>query len=141
MLQQFLLWSGLALQFSGLDCGTLEPAFLWGMDSKEISAGYQEVEPEQVLTLQFVASTKEGRELASTIKRGLPYRILLGDDQPSYLQLAVFGMQVGGEREVTLDPDYAFGTMGAAPIVGPNTTLVLRVKILRADPLEKKGGL
>jgi FKBP-type peptidyl-prolyl cis-trans isomerase len=84
-----------------------------------------------LVTVHFIAATSAGKEIGNSERRGLPYKFVVGDAKsPKYLDVSVRGMQVGGERRVTLPPALAFGAKGAPPVVGPNATLVLTIKLL-----------
>ena len=56
--------------------------------------------------------------------------------------VGVEGMQVGGKREIVIQPEYAYGANGirnpetGTYIIPPNSTLVFEVELLSVLPLE-----
>jgi peptidylprolyl isomerase len=62
-------------------------------------------------------------------------------DQPATFQLGVGmlidgwdiglqGMRVGGERRITLQPEYAYGEQGAGDVIPPNEVLTFEIELL-----------
>ena len=92
-----------------------------------------------LVTVHYVVTTPEGRELASTQLRGLPFSFVLDERAPSYLRLAVLGMAEGGERLVRTSPSLAFGEEGLPPVVPPGASLVVRLRLLRVRPPRSAG--
>ena len=84
------------------------------------------------VTINFTASTPEGKELASSERRGLPYTFLLDDKSPGYFKL-IAGMAEGGERLVEVGPDMAHGVEGVPPLL-PGSRIVFRIKLMKVVP-------
>lgn len=91
--------------------------------------------PGDLVTFHYLASNEKGKVLADSEKRGLPYRMVLGEKiNPTYFEAGLKGMRVGGERLVRFGPGEALGREGAPPMVAPGTALVLRIRLVRCSP-------
>lgn len=149
MLEQFLLWITISARFAFIPVTIEQPWATGGFAIYELKAGTgREVRDGDLVTIHVVAATLEGKEIANSEKRGLPLRFVLGNaETPAYLDLAVRGMSLGAERRVVLPPELAFGADGEPPIIPPNATLSVRVRVVRIEkakpdiaPLHTKGG-
>ena len=75
-----------------------------------------------LVTLHFVVRTLEGKELANTRKRGMPYTVELA--QPgTFWHIAIDGLRVGGSVKLRTNTSLFFGKSGVLPIVPPDTTI------------------
>lgn len=149
MLEQFLLWISIGAQLSFMPVKVEQPWAMGGFAIYELKAGAgRAVRDGDLVTMHVIAATPEGKEIANSEKRGLPLRFVLGNaETPGYLDLAVRGMALGAERKIILPPDLAFGANGEPPIIPPNATLVVRVRVIKIErakvdlaPLHTKGG-
>ena len=85
-----------------------------------------------IVTVNFEVRVKSGKELESTIKRGLPYSFVAGDPHgPAMLSEALRGMSVGGERWFNVPPEKAFGVKGLPPVVPGGAVLYVHVWVVR----------
>lgn len=92
-----------------------------------------------VVTVNFEVRAKNGKELADTVKRGLPYSFVFGDTRgPAMWSDALRGMSAGGERWCVVAPDKAYGAGGLPPVVPPDASLYLHVWVVR---VRRGGGL
>ena len=81
-----------------------------------------------LVTVNFEVRSRSGKQLAGTLKRGLPYSFVFGDPrQPRMWQDALRGLGVGGERWCVVPPERAFGQAGVPPVVPPGASLYLHV--------------
>lgn len=84
------------------------------------------------VTFEFIASIPGGKELANTMKRGLPYT-LIADSKGDALAAALVGMRETGEREATL----TFEAPGIPGVVPADQPIVVWIKI---DSLNAKSS-
>jgi FKBP-type peptidyl-prolyl cis-trans isomerase len=112
------------------------------IQAKEIKTGTGRAAGDgDLVTFHFLAKTPHGRTLADSEKRGMSYQMVLGEKKnPQLFELAVSGMKLGEIRQVTFPPAHAFGQKGVAPFVAPNTTIVLRIRLLKIEKPPQKGG-
>jgi FKBP-type peptidyl-prolyl cis-trans isomerase FklB len=76
----------------------------------------------------------DGTEFDSTAKRGgKPAEFQVGGVIPGWNE-ALELMPVGSKWQLVIPPDLAYGPGGAAPVIGPNQTLVFEVELLSIKP-------
>jgi FKBP-type peptidyl-prolyl cis-trans isomerase len=94
-----------------------------------------------VVTLHFEARSEAGRVLASTRRRGMPFRFIVGDDSmPPGFQAMLIGMKAGTRRSGTVSYEYLYGSSGFGTIVGPRTNLDISIEVLQVARPEPKNG-
>ncbi|MFN3685098.1 MAG: FKBP-type peptidyl-prolyl cis-trans isomerase [Fimbriimonadaceae bacterium] len=95
------------------------------------------VQQGDVVVVHLVAEAPDGRAIADTRKRGLPFafQVAAGGVEP-WLDGCVRGMRVGGVRKVVLDPSSGYGEEGVPPVVPPAATLTVTVTLLEARPVQ-----
>lgn len=84
------------------------------------------------VTVQYVGvNFKNGQEFDSSWSRSEPFSFTLGAGEviPGWDQ-GVEGMKVGGQRQLIIPPELAYGEAGAPPAIGPNETLVFVIDLL-----------
>lgn len=84
------------------------------------------------VTVQYVGvGYDSGKEFDASWNRGEPFSFTLGASEviPGWDQ-GVEGMKVGGQRELVIPPELAYGETGAPPAIGPNETLVFVIDLL-----------
>jgi peptidylprolyl isomerase len=84
------------------------------------------------VTVQYVGvNFKNGNEFDSSWSRNEPFSFTLGVGEviPGWDQ-GVVGMKVGGQRQLVVPPELAYGEAGAPPAIGPNETLVFVIDLL-----------
>lgn len=84
------------------------------------------------VTVQYVGvGFKSGEEFDSSWSRSEPFSFTLGAGEviPGWDQ-GVEEMKVGGQRQLVIPPELAYGEAGAPPAIGPNETLVFVIDLL-----------
>jgi peptidylprolyl isomerase len=72
----------------------------------------------------FEANWEKNEPFNFTLGAG---EVIAGWDQ------GIVGMKVGGERELIIPPQLAYGSQGSYPTIPPNSTLVFLVKLLAVN--------
>jgi FKBP-type peptidyl-prolyl cis-trans isomerase len=85
--------------------------------------------PGDRVTLHFVVRTFDGKELANSQKRGLPYSVILDSREP-FWNAAVGGMRKGGTTRFQANSSNFFGNGGILPIVPPDTMIEAELSLL-----------
>lgn len=84
------------------------------------------------VTVQYVGvGYDSGEEFDASWSRSEPFPFTLGTGEviPGWDQ-GVEGMKVGGQRQLVIPPELAYGEAGAPPAIGPNETLVFVIDLL-----------
>lgn len=84
------------------------------------------------VTVHFIVRTAEGKELANTLKRGMPYSIELSNPG-SFWNSSVEGLRVGGAARFSANSSLFFGKAGVLPVVPPDTPLIAYVTLLKVE--------
>jgi peptidylprolyl isomerase len=85
------------------------------------------------VTVQYVGVGYESEEeFDSSWSRNEPFSFQLGSSSviPGW-EMGVEGMRVGGERELIIPGELAYGQAGSPPAIGPNETLIFVVDLLK----------
>jgi FKBP-type peptidyl-prolyl cis-trans isomerase len=90
--------------------------------------------PGDTLLADYVVRLTDGLVVDSTLDRGVPVRILLGEAFVRGLDDGLVGMRAGGRRRVTIPPELAYGDVGVPGLVPPGATLVVEVHALELRP-------
>lgn len=88
------------------------------------------------VTVQYVGVDFEsGEEFDSSYNTGQPFTFTLGAGEviPGWDE-GVEGMKVGGQRQLVVPPDLAYGAQGSPPSIGPDATLVFVIDLVDVKP-------
>ncbi|HXH61771.1 MAG TPA: FKBP-type peptidyl-prolyl cis-trans isomerase [Fimbriimonadaceae bacterium] len=96
-----------------------------------VQPGYGDpVLDEARITVEFVAKTAQGKVVADTARRGMPFTFLLGQDNVSPIwERAVSGLNVGGSRVLAMPASSAGLRLAGDP------DLVVTVRVTKVAPL------
>lgn len=82
----------------------------------------------EIVLLHFQVRDRQGREIANSERRGLPYRVQIGDPS-DFLARAIQGLAAGEERTVQLDAE-AIRQGGLEPFLTLSEAVELRLRRL-----------
>ncbi len=103
-----------------------------GVEYKEILLGEgPAVEIGQTITIDYVGYLSDGSIFDSSVQRGVPHELKLGEAPLAGWNEGILGMQAGGSRHVSLPPELAYGEMGIDGLIPPNETLVFEIALLQ----------
>lgn len=83
-----------------------------------------------LVTVHFIVRTLEGKELANTVKRGMPYTVELAPGG-TFWTTAVAGLRPGGVTRLRANTALFFGKGGVLPIVPPDTMIEAELTLVR----------
>ncbi len=84
----------------------------------------------KTVSVHYTGTLTDGTKFDSSLDRGTPFSFVLGVGQVIRgWDEGVAGMKVGGERKLTIAPEFAYGAQAVGPIP-PNSALLFTVKLL-----------
>jgi peptidylprolyl isomerase len=106
------------------------------LETKELRKGDgAEAKSGDYVTVQYVGVGYDSKEqFDASWDRGEPFSFTLGAGEviPGWDQ-GIAGMKVGGQRELTIPSDLAYGPAGSPPVIGKNETLIFVVDLLAVE--------
>jgi peptidylprolyl isomerase len=94
----------------------------------------QPAEMGQVVSVQYTGWLADGTKFDSSIDRGRPLTLALGQGQviPGWEE-GLTGMQIGGKRQLVIPPELGYGEQGSGGVIPPNATLIFDVELLSIE--------
>lgn len=104
-----------------------------------ISAGQQAVVHYTGWVYDPSAPDNKGKQFDSSRERGRPFRFVIGAGRViKGWEEGVQGMQPGGQRQLVIPSDLAYGPTGAGNgVIPPNATLVFDVELLAIEDADQ----
>ncbi len=99
---------------------------------KDIKTGEgPEASAEKRVTVHYTGWLMNGTKFDSSLDRNRPFEFTLGAREviPGWDQ-GVEGMRVGGQRELIIPPEMAYGNRGVGNVIPPNSTLKFAIELL-----------
>ena len=85
----------------------------------------------QALTVHYTGWLENGRFFDSSLSRQTPFTFLFDSGQVIQgWDIGLEGMQVGGDRQIIIPPELAYGERGSGNAIPPNSTLIFEVQLL-----------
>ena len=105
-----------------------------GLQYKVLKAGTGSVHPTRsdTVTVHYRGTLTNGKEFDSSYKRGEPTSFGVGQVIAGWTE-ALQLMRVGDTYELTIPSDLAYGKRGAGRDIGPNSTLIFKVELLKIN--------
>jgi len=94
-------------------------------------------EPGDQVLLDYVVSLEDGTRVDSTLDRGVPVQVVLGEAFVRGLDEGLAGICAEGRRRITVPPELAYGAEGVPGLVPPNATLVFEVHAVEVLPRDR----
>ena len=89
----------------------------------------------QDVVVHYRASLGTGVEFDSSYDQGAPIEFIAGVGQvPAGFDEGVLGMRLGGQREVIVPPELAFGQAGIPGLVPPDAAITFYLELMSMGP-------
>jgi len=80
---------------------------------------------------EYTLWLQDSKRIDSTADRGYPVRVVLGQAPLKGWNDGLLGIQMQGQRRITIPPELAYGAQGLPGMIPPNATLVFDVHVLQ----------
>ncbi|XP_016952839.1 39 kDa FK506-binding nuclear protein [Drosophila biarmipes] len=90
----------------------------------------EEAKPGKRVSVYYTGRLQSNNKTFDSLLKGKPFKFSLGNGEViKGWDVGVAGMKVGGKRRITCPPHMGYGSRGAPPKIGPNSTLVFDVEL------------
>jgi len=90
----------------------------------------EEAKPGKRVSVYYTGRLQSNNKTFDSLLKGKPFKFSLGGGEViKGWDVGVAGMKVGGKRRITCPPHVGYGSRGAPPKIGPNSTLVFDVEL------------
>ena len=88
-------------------------------------------EPGQLVSVHYTGWLEDGTKFDSSLDRGQPFNFPIGMGQviPGWDE-GVSTMKVGGQRQLVIPSELAYGEQGAGNVIPPNAVLIFEVELM-----------
>ena len=85
----------------------------------------------QVVVAHYTGWLEDGVKFDSSLDRGQPFEFVIGAGQviPGWDE-GIASMKVGGQRQLVIPANLAYGESGAGGVIPPNATLIFEVELI-----------
>ena len=105
------------------------------VDDRKVGTGPAAKNGDRV-SMRYIGKLKDNMKVFDSNKKGKPFAFKLGaGDVIKGWEIGIQGIQVGGERRLTIPARLAYGSKGAPPDIPKDAALIFDIKVL-----EIKGG-
>src|SRR5262245_15938736 len=103
-----------------------------GLEYVEVQAGTGgQAEAVKTVSVHYTGKFQDGRVFDSSVSRGEPITFRLGEGRViKGWDEGIALMKVGGQAQLIIPPDLAYGERGAGGVIPPNATLVFDVELV-----------
>ncbi len=86
------------------------------------------------VTVNYVGTLENGTKFDSSIDRGVPLPLVLGQNSViKGWELGLIGMKVGEKRKLTIPPELAYGKNAVGNIIPANSTLIFEIDMVKIN--------
>jgi FKBP-type peptidyl-prolyl cis-trans isomerase FklB len=109
-----------------------------GLQYKVIETGTGALPADKdTVSVEYEGTLVDGKVFDSSAKQGKSVSFTVGDVIPGWKE-ALKLMKVGSKWELVIPPALAYGERGAGEVIGPNSVLVFKVKLVSIDAPKAK---
>lgn len=106
-----------------------------GVEYEDIIVGEgRAAELGQTVVIDYVGHLASGAQFDSSIERGIPVTLVLGEAPLSGWNEAIPGMMAGGSRWMRLPAEQAYGSAGVPGLIPPDEPLVFEIDLIEILP-------
>lgn len=88
------------------------------------------------LTVHYTGTLKDGTKFDSSVDKGKPFELTLGQNLIEGWNQGIVGMKVGGKRKLVVPPALGYGAQDKGNIP-PNSTLYFDIELLKIEKAKK----